>query len=124
MVKLLFSFLLACIPFCASSQDSTVCLPTEAARYYMVADDERWALREKDSLQTLLISNQNEEILVRDQKIVTYQNDSASYATRDQTFSSEIRILEDERDHAEKALKLRKALEVLSLIGLIIASIL
>lgn len=106
------------------SQDTTVCIAPSTARYFLEADDERWVLREKDSLNTQLVLNQKEEILVRDSIIVTYQADLASHETRYVTLLEQNTLKDKRIKKLEGKIRLRKALEVLAIIGIVVISIL
>lgn len=123
-MKYLLVILLGLSFTCQAQEDSTVCIKPQTARYFLEADDERWVLRERDTLQTQLILNLTEQSLVRDQIIVTYQNDSSSYAKREVTFLSQIRLLEEDLEDSEGKLRKRTLLELLLIVGIIIASIL
>lgn len=109
--------------FCSPSF-SQVCIKPESARYFLEADDERWILREKDTLQTKLITTLTTELLVKDQIIATYKSDSSTYAFRETTFNSQIRLIEQDNDNLRKDLRKQKLLRNLAILGIIIAAIL
>jgi hypothetical protein len=126
VMRTLFSLLLGLVLFfpAAYSQDTTVCITPGAARYFLEANDERWVLREKDTLQTILIGNLREQVLVKDQIIETYKSDSTEYQIREATFLAQLRLKDKELDDSKRKLRLRKSLEVLGAIGIIVALIL
>lgn len=119
-----FLITLALLPFFAVAQDSTVCIKPSTARYYLQTEDEMYLLRGKDTTQQELITNLSDQLLVKDQIIVTYKSDSGSYALINETFQAEIRILEKQIEDSEAKLRTRKILEILGVIGIIIAAIL
>lgn len=123
MVRLFFSFLLACTPFFASSQDSLVCIPSEAARYYLEAEEERWVLRERDSLSTIKIFTQGEEILVRDQKIKTFETDATKYAEREATLLEKFRLSKEGSDKLERRLVRQRNMAIGGGAGALIGSV-
>lgn len=123
-MKLFFSLLLACLPFFASSQDSLVCIPDEAARYYLEANEERWLLREKDSLSTQKINNLTEEILLKDHKIVTYENDLKSYEIREATLEAVSTLKDQELETSRGEVRKQKLLKYLAILGIIVMAVL
>lgn len=106
-------------------QDSTVCITPQAARYFLEADDERWVLREKDSVQTELILTLSEQSLTKDKIIQTYANDSSSFKIREKTLALDNTFKQQRINKLEGNLRKRKKLEVLVLVvGTVIAIIL
>ena len=119
-----FLILLVLLPFFAVAQDSSVCIKPSTARYYLETEDEMYLLRGKDTTQQELITNLSEQSLVKDQIIETYKADSVSYVFIGETFQAQIRILEDKIEDSESKLRIRKFLEILGIIAIIIAAIL
>lgn len=123
--KSLFSLLLGLvILFPAYCQDSLVCIPSPAARYYLEANEERWVLREKDSLSTQKISSLTEEILLKDQKIVTYENDLKSYEIREVTLEAVSTLKDQELETSRAEVRKQKILKYLAILGIIVMAVL
>lgn len=106
--------------FAASGQDSLTCIKPSTARYFLEADDERWVLREKDSLNTQLILNQKEEILVRDSIITSYKLDSSSYETAIETLLQSNQEQVSDLTRQLKSQKRTKFFLIVSIIGVLL----
>lgn len=118
-------FILGLIPFLSPAQDSTtVCIKPSTARYYLEVEDEMYVLREKDSLNTQLIINLTEQVLIKDQIIVTYKADSASYESRYVTLLESSTLKQQEIERLEKSVRKERTLKFLAVLGIIIAAIL
>lgn len=116
--------ILLLFPLCSYAQDSTVCIKPSTARYYLETEDRMYVLQEKDSINGLLITNLGEQVLTKDRIIRTYEMDSELYLEYIDNLLLENSLYIDSNEKLERKLRLRKALEVLGIIGLIIASIL
>lgn len=122
-MKYLLVILLGLSFTCQAQEDSTVCIKPQTARYFLEADDERWVLREKDTLQTTLITNLKDQNLTKDKLIQVYKLDEVLYSDYIDNLSLENTLYIEENERLEKALKWRKRLELLVAIGTIIALI-
>jgi hypothetical protein len=60
--------------------EAQVTIRPETARYFLEADDERFLLRDKDSLQTIEIKNLKKEVDLHRQVEAQYKADELSYA--------------------------------------------
>lgn len=101
--------------FSATAQDSTVCIKPSTARYYLEIEDEALILREKDSISNELIFTMSESLLVKDQIIHTYQQDSISYVNMETTFTSHLELVRSELDRSEREVRKQKALKFLTM---------
>jgi hypothetical protein len=79
-MKLIVGLVGAVFVFFAAPSFSQVTITEQTAQYFLEADDERHILREKDSLNTQSISEQQRTISLQRGIITTYKTDSVSYA--------------------------------------------
>lgn len=106
----------------AYGQDSLVRITPSTARYFLEADDERWLLREKDSISNELINNLSTEIKLKNLIIKSFENDTLIYRAREQALKDNIKWLERDLDLAEREIKKQKTLKFI-VIGLSILGI-
>lgn len=106
--------------FPALGQDSTVHIRPSTARYFLEVEDEMYLLREKDNLCQSLVLNLNDQLLVKDQIITTYKNDSTYYNETIATFSEQIRLNKQESKKIITKVKLLAVLEFVVIILLVI----
>jgi hypothetical protein len=105
------------IPFLSPAQ---VNIKPSTARYYLEIEDECIIRREKDSLQTLQISNLQEQILTKDKIIDTYESDRELYDLMDTTYSELFTLKEEENKKLKGKLRLNKLLIYLETVVIII----
>ena len=101
--------------FPAYSQDSTVCISPSTARYFLEIHDEALILREKDSISNELIFVQSEQLLLKDQIIDTYRQDSTIYQNREATYTQHIELIRSELNKADKEIKKQRFLKFLAI---------
>ena len=102
----------------------TVCIPSEAARYYLEVHEEALILRQKDSLSTELILGLNEQILNQDRILETHQLENSSLRLINETLIDKNTLIIKENAKLRRKLRLRKTLEVLGAIGVVVLAVL
>lgn len=102
------------VPFFASAQ---VTIPTETARYFLERDDLARVLTRKDSLNTEIVLNLNQQLLIQNKIIETYKQDSATCNQVVKLKDEEMDILNRELKLAKKDARKQRVLKTLSLIG-------
>lgn len=99
---------------------SQVIIKPETARFFLEANDERNLLREKDTLQTVLIKTLQTTTTLKDSIIAHYKSDSVHYKQREETFSLQNTLNTQKITTLQKKLQRRKLVELLAAIGVII----
>ena len=123
-MRYFLALLFGCFSFFAAySQDSLVTITPSTARYFLEADDERWILREKDSISNDLIYNQALMLEIKDKVIASYQADSITYQKREAALTNHIELVREQLTEANKEVGRQKLLKWLA-IGLGVAGIL
>lgn len=120
---ILFSILFGLISFLSPAQDSTVCIKPSTARYYLEVEDEMYVLREKDTLQNLLIGNLREQVLTKDRIVRTYEMDSQLYADYIDNLFLESAFKEEETSRNEKRLVRQRNMAIGGGAGALIGSV-
>lgn len=124
-MKPFFSTLLCCVLFlAANAQDTLVTIKPSTARYYLEIEDEVFVLREKDSLSIILIDNLEEQIKTKNKIIRTYEMDAGLYSEYIDNLLLENTLILETNERLERKLRLRKYLEILGGIGIVVISIL
>lgn len=95
----------------ATAQDSLVCITPSTSRYFLESDDERWILREKDSISNQIIFDYSEILLTKDKIIHTYQNDSIQYQKRDEAYTKHLQFVRQELIKVDREAKKQKRIK-------------
>lgn len=106
--------LLGSVPFFAPAQ---VTIPTETARYFLERDDLARVLMSKDSVNGLIISNLNEKLLIQNQILETFKQDSSTYNQLISVKNEELDITKQELKIVKKDARKQRVLKTLSFIG-------
>jgi hypothetical protein len=109
--------------FLSQAQDSTIHISPSTARYFLEQDDKVGIYETRDSLQTTLIANLKQTIVLKDSMIVTYQADSVTRDLLERNLLLEISFKKVEADDLRRELrkqKIRNLLEIIGAVGLVI----
>ena len=118
----LFSLLCGLI-FTFFSAYSQVVIKPETARFFLEQSDSLEVYKVKDTLQSILISNLRDQVMVKDQIIETYEADRQAYELQEVTFTEANSLLYIENEKLRKQVRHQKSLKFLAILGMIIAAI-
>lgn len=114
-MKYFLIIFLGLMPFLSPAQ---VTIPSDAARYFLEVNEEVKVLRAKDSVQHNLINSFSEELIVKDNVIWTYQQDSISYKIREETLNTKITYTTEENDDLRTQVRKHKTLN--NILGILV----
>lgn len=121
-----FSLLIGCLfTFCTlKAQDSTVCIPTNVARWYLEQKDYVILLKQDNKIKDQIIAISGESLNTKDLLIQSYQRDSITYNAIIVTNREHLNYLNQELTTKEKEIHRQKKLKILAIIGIGIVGIL
>lgn len=110
-IKYLLAVICLLLVSITNAQDSLVCIKPSTARYYLEVEDERWILREKDSISNSIIFNQANIIDTKDKIIHLYKQDSSVYQKREKALTSHIELVRQELIKSDKEIRKQKRIK-------------
>lgn len=123
MVKY-FLVILSLFPFFAGYSQNKVCIQKETAVYFLEQEERAKILTEKDSLNQEQIKNLGNQLLVKDEIIILYKQDSVSYNNKTTTIQEQLSFKEEELKISKKEIRRQKFLKTLGFIGIGVITIL
>lgn len=105
-----FIFWILLLLVSAYGANAQVVIKPETAQYFLEADDERFLLREKDSLRTIEVSGLKSEIYTARTIIAEYQSREFTYAAEEELLITEHNEMVDALEEADRTILKEKRL--------------